>query len=207
MAFARRLLDRTDTSRNLRDISSEALSPAFFVLDRFCRQRPQDATAQHLFGLVCERVGHLDLAAEALGRSIALLEAAYEESEDSEIERQFAIANANRGRVRLAQGDLEGARESCQVVHGLLSDLEPTDEGGQLLLAQAELYSGLAWLMQGQLDAAVSELESALETATNSGSPEVKGHISVVMAQALWAVGTMEGKEAAKTRLLQRYVL
>ncbi len=205
MAFAKRLFDRLNTLRRRDDLSPETFSPAFFVLDRFCKQRPQHATAQHLFGLVCERLGHLDLAVDVIGRAIVLLEADYEECEDPQIEQHFAIAHTNLARLRLMRGDCEGAQESSQVVLGLLGDSVDADETHLSLLSQAQLWSGLASFKLGQLDAALESLEAAFETATSSDKREIKGHIVVVIAQVLWAIGSQEGREAAKERLLQRY--
>ncbi|EEB95507.1 hypothetical protein MPER_05512, partial [Moniliophthora perniciosa FA553] len=94
--------------------TSDALIPAFFVLDRYCKTRPNDAAALHLFGLVCERINKPDLAVKWIQKAISILEAAYEESEDSEIERQFTIAHCNVGRLKLSLGDLDGALESFE---------------------------------------------------------------------------------------------
>ncbi|KAJ3553260.1 hypothetical protein NM688_g3709 [Phlebia brevispora] len=203
IAFAKRLFDRLSSLQRREDVTPEAFSAAFFVLDRFCRQRPNDATAQHLFGLVCERLGHVDLAVEVIQRAISLLEAAYEESEDPQIEQQFAIAHTNMSRLRLLKGDYEGSQESAQVVLGLLGDPEGADSNHLALLAQAQFWSGLASFKQGQLDDALRVLDTALETAISSGRREIKGHIGVVTAQVLWTIGTPEGREEAKNRLLQ----
>lgn len=175
------------------------------MLDRYCKQRPKDARALHLFGLVCERVGHVTLAIDLTSRAIAVLEAAYEEAEDPEIERQFTIANVNLARLRLSAADYEGALESYQVATGLLPE-EPTDgdADAKVLLAQCQFGSGLAHFKLGQLAEALALFEAAMSTVADL--PVIRGHIVVLLAQTLWAIGTDEAKESAKTQLLQRYV-
>lgn len=213
LEYATRLFRRVNASTNSRAISAEALLPAFFVLDRYCKQRPRDATALHLFGLVCERVGHVELGIEAIGRAIVVLEAAYEETEDSAIERQFTIAHANVARLKLAVQDYEGALESYQVAISLLpeqpemGDADDEDENGsrsdmQTLLAQCQFGSGLANFKLGQLPEALELFEAAMVTAADDAT--IRGHVVVLLVQALWAIGTDEAKESAKNQLLQR---
>lgn len=189
-----------------RTASSEALLPAFFVLDRCCKQRPKDATALHLFGLVCERVGHVELGIEMISRAISVLEAAYEEAEDPVIERQFTTAHANIARLHMATEDYEGALQSYQVAIGLLPE-EPEEEDSdtKALLAQCQFGSGLANFKLGQLQEALTLFESAMAMAVNH--PTIRGHVVVLLAQTLWAMSTDEAKEMAKTQLLQRYVV
>ena len=194
-----------ETTKSRSD-SSEALLPAFFVLDRCCKQRPKDAAALHLFGLVCERVGHVELGIQMISRAITVLEAAYEEAEDPVIERQFTTAHANIASLRMATEDYEGALESYQVATGLLPE-EPDDDDAdtRALLAQCQFGSGLATFKLGQLQEALKLFESAMATATDH--PTIHGHIVVLLAQTLWAIGTDEAKELAKTQLLERCVL
>ncbi|TFK87083.1 TPR-like protein [Polyporus arcularius HHB13444] len=204
LEYATRLFNKVNASTKSRLASSEALLPAFFVLDRYCKQRPRDATALHLFGLVCERVGHVELGIEMLTRAIAVLEAAYEETEDPATERQFTTAHTNVARLRLATADYEGALESYQVATSLLPE-EP-EEGGvqadtQALLAQCQFGSGLANFKLGNLQEALAQFEAAMATAGENAS--IRGHVVVLLAQTLWAIGTEEAKESAKAQLLQ----
>jgi len=75
-----------------------------------------------MFGLVCERIGHTELAIERTDHAITVLEAAYEETEDPIIERQFIIVNTTVARLRLAVRDYEGALSSFQTALGLLPE-------------------------------------------------------------------------------------
>ncbi|KAI0644651.1 TPR-like protein [Trametes meyenii] len=200
LEYATRLFKQINESAKSRSRSREAFLPAFFVLDRYCKQRPQDASALHLFGLVCERIGHVNVGIDLLGRAIALLEAAYEETEDAAIERQFTIAHTNAARLRLSAADFEGALESYQVATGLLPE-QPEDAEGRVLLAQCQFGAGVANFKLGQLAEALGLFEAAMATAADQ--PVIRGHVVVLLAQTLWAIGTDEAKESAKTQLLQ----
>ncbi|GBE81379.1 Superkiller protein [Sparassis crispa] len=198
--FAKRIFHRPNTTASASAPSSDALFPAFFVLDRFCKKQSQDAAALHLFGLVCERIGHLELGIDSISRAISLLEAAYEDTEDPVIERQFTIAHTSVARLRLSLGDYGGALESYQVAMGLLPE-EPEDRNSRILLVQAQFGSGLAHFKLGQLQDALTFLQAAMGIASEDSV--LRGHIVVLLAQTLWAVGTEAGRESAKAQLLQ----
>jgi superkiller protein 3 len=176
--------------------------PAFFVLDRYCKEKPEDASTLHLFGLVCERVGHYELAVQLVERTIAILEAAYEESEDPAIERQFSISNTNLARLRLATGAYEGALESFESALGLLGDDDT--QASDILRTQCYFGSGLAHFKLGALEDAMISFETALESAQENSV--IKGHVTVLLAQTLWAIHTDEARESAKSHLLQWFV-
>ena len=212
LEYATRLFRRINASTtSSRTVSSEAFLPAFFVLDRYCKQRPQDAAALHLFGLVCERVGHAELGLEAVERAIVVLEAIYEETEDPIIERRFATAHANAARLKLTLADYEGALESYQTTMGLLTEQAEGGESGEYaadttaLLTQSQFGSGLAHFNLGQLAEALPMFEAAMEASVDV--PTLRGHVVVLLAQTLWAIGTDEAKESAKSQLPQRYYL
>ncbi|KIK67005.1 hypothetical protein GYMLUDRAFT_37036 [Collybiopsis luxurians FD-317 M1] len=190
---------RQETGQSQVLSSLDGLLPAFFVLDRYTRFRPQDPTALHLYALVCESVGQLEFGVELITRAIALLEAAYEQSEDTEIERQFTIAHVNIGRLKLALGDYNGAVESFESSLGLVS--EEIDETTVLLRIQSQLGSGIAHFRLGNLENALGSFEAALDSAVNNDL--VRGEVTVMLSQTLWAIGTPESKEQAKTLLLE----
>lgn len=202
IAYSRRLFDRLNASP-YHQVSVEAFTPAFFVLDRYCKRQPHDANALHLFGLVCERIGHTELAVEKISEAITLLEAAYEENEDPEIEHQFAVAHTNMGRLRLSEGDYEGALESFGTVTGLLG--ESKSAATTLLLTQSHLGSGLAHHKLGAAQEAVDAFQQALGAAEND--VHLRGHAVVLLSQALWSLNEEEGRETTKAQLLQRCVV
>ncbi|KAI0915649.1 hypothetical protein AcW1_003803 [Taiwanofungus camphoratus] len=199
LEFAKQLFNKLSTPEQSRT-PLDSLFSAFFVLDRFCKKRPQDASALHLFGLVCERIGHIELGIEMINAAISHLEAAYEETEDPTIEKQFAIAHANVARMRLSIQSYEGAIESFQVATGLLPE-EPEDRTTRVLLAQAHFGSGVAKFKLGQLPEALRLFEAAMGFAAND--PVIHGHVVVLLAQVLWAMRTEEAHESAKAQLLQ----
>ena len=176
--------------------------PAFFVLDRYCQERPNDESALHLFGLVCERVGHYDLAVELITKAISILEAKYEESEDTAIERQFTIANTNLGRLRIANCDFEGALECLETALGLIGDDDSAESC--VLRTQSFFVTGLSKFKCGDFNGAMESFQSALGTAGEDLA--MIGHVSVILAQALWSLGGDEAQESAKSQLLQWYV-
>jgi len=59
---------------------------------------------------------------------------------------------------------------------------------------------GLANFKLGDLEAALSLFEAAMETAGDNAV--VRGHVTVLLAQTMWAIGTEEFKESAKAQLL-----
>ncbi|KAG5653623.1 hypothetical protein H0H81_011849 [Sphagnurus paluster] len=197
LEFASRCFHRHRWSPYDAKKSVEMLIPAFFSLERYCGRRPDDATGLHLFALVCESLGHLETAANLLERTIAILEAAYELSEDPVVERQFTIANTNIARVRLALRDFEGAVQGFESALGLLEDVPEN----KVLRAQALFGSGLASFMHGDLEGALANFEAALECAAEDQA--LKGHVTVLLAQTMWAIQTDEFRESSKAQLLE----
>ena len=130
---------------------------------------------------------------------ITVLEAAYEESEDPIIERQFIIANTTVARLRLAMRDYEGVLSSFQTALWLF----PEEGEDKVLKSQCLFGSGLASFKLGVLGAALESFEAALVTVGDN--LHMRGHVTVLLAQTLWAIGTEEGREAAKTQLLDWY--
>lgn len=179
----------------------ELLLPPFHALDRYCKQRPNDAAALHLFGLVCERLDLISLSLDLVSRSIGLLEHSYEETEDVRTEEQFAAANGTLGRLRLASGDFSGAVEAFTSVLSLL----PSDDDAlriKTLRAHAQFGSGLGNFRLGKLEGAFGMFESALEELP-SEMVSVRGHVTVLLARTLWALGSDEARETAKGQLLE----
>lgn len=175
--------------------------PAFFVLDRYCQERPNDESALHLFSLVCERVGHYDLAVELITKAIPILEAKYEESEDPAIEKQFTIANTNLGRLRVAIGDFEGALESLETALGLIGDDDGTESC--VLRTQNHFVTGLSKFKCGDLGGTMESFQIALDSAGEDLT--MSGHVSVLLAQTLWSLRGGEAQESAKSQLLRWY--
>jgi superkiller protein 3 len=183
-------------------VTPEALLPAFFALDRYTRRRSDDACATHLFALVCERLGHLALGSTLAARAIGLVEAAYELTEDAALERPFAIANASAGRVALGQGEHARALEAFESALGLLPEPESgADIEDARLRALCHFGAGLAHGGLGQPTEALEALEAARVAAAQDAT--MTGHVTVLIAQTLWSLGTDDARESAKSQLLQ----
>ncbi|CAA7259262.1 unnamed protein product [Cyclocybe aegerita] len=180
--------------------SLDSLLPSFFLINRYCQRRPDDASGLHLLSLVCERLGHHSLGEKLVERAISILETAYEETEDPLTEKKYTIANSTLGRLKLAQGDFEGCTTSFESVLGLLAEKD-NDKEVTTLKVQAHLSLGLAHFFQNDLEAAVGHLEEGLVSAGEDQT--LQGQIIIVLAQTLWAIGTDETKELAKSRLLE----
>lgn len=140
-------------------------------------------------------------------RAIAILEAVYEETEDVEVERRFVVASSNLARLRLGRRDWEGAGEAWESAMGLLPEGEGGDEEegeGRILRAQAQFGLGLVGFMKGDLEGALAMFGAALESA--GSDLVIRGQVTVLLAQTMWAVGTEEFKESAKAQLLEWFV-
>jgi superkiller protein 3 len=195
--FAFRIFKSTTNSQLSGDFQDTVL-PAFFLLNRYCRCRPNEESSLHLLALVCEKLGHSSFAETLVERSLAILETVYEETEDPEVERRYAIANATLGRLRLSQGDIAGSLTSFESVLGLLSE---EDGSVDILRVQAHLGLGLAHFMQGDPESAIRLLEEGLLHAGEDLA--LRGQITIVLAQVIWSNGTDEYKETAKSRVLE----
>lgn len=108
--------------------------------------------------------------------------------------------------------------EGYQTAFGLLPEpnAESEGEGGEaggkdedgktvVLRTQCQFGSGLASYKMGQVQEALEFFESALASAGEH--VKMRGHVVVMLSQALWSLGTEEGKESAKAQLLEWYVL
>ncbi|KAK0197963.1 superkiller protein 3 [Armillaria mellea] len=150
--------------------------------------------------LVHETLGHLDTALSLLTDAIAILETAYEETESPEIERQYAIAQSNMGRIRNSTRDYAGAAEAFESVIGLLPEIY--DPETRILCTQAHFGLGLAQLRQGfELEVVLGAFENALSSAGDDLT--LSGHVSVLMAKTMWALGDETSRDEAKNMLLQ----
>lgn len=161
----------------------------------------------HIFALICERLGQQELAIDLLQRAIAVLESAYEKTEDAETEMQFAIANVNLGRVRLATSDFAGALEAFGVSLSLTKADDDNTPRTRILRVQAQFGSGLASFRSGDLESALSMFEMALEEVGGEEEfKDVRGHITVLLSQTLWAIGSEDARDTAKHQLLEWFV-
>lgn len=199
--FAFRVFDATAKEHRPHRVL-DALLPAFFVLDRYCQTKPNDATALHLLGLVCERLGHHAHGAEVVEKAITILEAVYEETEDPVVEMKYTIANCTLGRLKLLLGKFTEAATLFESAHGLLADKNSTDDRRLIILkVQIHLGMGLAHYLAENLETALGLLEGGLAVANDDLL--LRSQVVMLLAQILWTIGTEEAKDAAKSRLLE----
>ncbi|KAG9039837.1 Superkiller protein 3 [Tulasnella sp. JGI-2019a] len=180
-------------------MSTESLFLPFSVLSRYNQRRPDDSTALHLLALICERLGQEEKAVKLLQETIKILDVAYNQSEDSEIERQYAIAHANLGRTFLALSDYSSASDAFEVALNLL----PEDSQDDLVCAlrgHSQWGIGLTAYKLGDLTKALSTLEVAMESIP-AELVDIRGHVCLTLAQTLWGLGGDEARESGKNQL------
>jgi superkiller protein 3 len=104
------------------------LQSASFALSAYLAHRPRDVSALHLSALFAERLGDFEIAMERIERASTILEGQYEKEESAEQASLYAICMVNLGRIRLANGDYEGAKEAFEMGSGLLEVEEDAGE-------------------------------------------------------------------------------
>jgi superkiller protein 3 len=207
LEFAYRAFRGFQASTSNQKVQSDLGISAFFALERCLQRRSKDATALHLASLISERLGLASRAVTFADRSARLLESAYEKSEDPQTARRYAITQSTLGRILLSDGAYDKACESFEIVLGLvekIEDSEGSDSEAALLRSQAHLGSGLAKLISGEVETAISTLEAGIQETSGSSS-FVQTQLTVLLAQTMWMLGTEEAHEAAKSLLLERY--
>lgn len=192
----------------------ELHQPAF-ALKRYIHRKPQDSVAVHLYGLISEKLGMVDEAEAAFETSVALLEDEFEKTESESVEQRYAIALANLGRVRMANGAYDMALEAFSSCWDLIQDTPAVDspngqdQGKGALAAglktQVKLSIAISKNWTGDVEGCLEEFENALTEAEASGVEGLKDGVVVLLARTLWALGE-EGRDVAKGHLMEWYV-
>lgn len=196
-------------------ITEVTLSSASFAMSAYISHSPSDVDALHLSALLCERLGQMDLAFDRISKAASLLEERYEATESAEVARQYAVAESNLGRIRLASGDYEGAATAFEAAIGLLDgDEEPNQDSSEdevdgkldaiLILAakmQSQLGLSLSHHFTGQPDLALSTLREALSTASASSSSSAQLDLTLQLAKLLFATQGDSAVEEVKELL------
>lgn len=210
-AFRRHAATNAADSR----ITEATLSSASFAMSAYLSISPTDIDALHLSALLSERVGQMDLAIDRISKAALLLEERYEATEMIEVAHQYAIAESNRGRIRLAAGDYQGAASAFEAAVGLLDgeDDEEQSENDdvadekidrQLILdakIQAQLGLGLSRHFSGQHEDALIGMRQAITTAQTSSSGTTSFDLTLQYAKLLWAYKGSSAIEEVKTQL------
>lgn len=182
------------------NLSVTSLIQPLFALTQLQRLNPQDLAYQHLSTLYQERTDDSGRAADTLEKACEQLEANYEATESAEALARFALAKTDLARSYLSAGDYAKATECGEMALQLSSDEsanELTVEQRKKARLSAHLTVGLAEYFSENVDAAVSYFEAALDES--NGNPDAV----CVLAQMLWATGTEEARERARTVLFE----
>ncbi|KAI0186436.1 tetratricopeptide [Xylaria flabelliformis] len=171
-----------------------------FALAQLRRLRPQDLVYQHLWALFQERTDDSPSAIDTLRTACEKLEAEYEATESLDSLARFALAKADLARSYLAAGNNESAIECGELALELSSDnsaKELTAEQRRKARLSAHLTIGLAQYFNGRSGEAVGYFETALEESSNDPNA------ACLLAQVLWATGTEEARERARSVLFE----
>ncbi|KAI1172027.1 tetratricopeptide-like protein [Nemania sp. FL0916] len=169
-----------------------------FALTQLKRLSPQDLTYQHLWTLFLERTNNSPSAIGTLEAACGQLESSYEATESADSLARFALGKTDQARAYLAAGNNAAAVEAGELALELSSDesaRELTAEQRRKTRLSAHLTVGLAQYFSGQPDEAVNYFETALEESGNDPNA------ACLLAQVLWATGTEDARERARTVL------
>ncbi|KAL8306946.1 hypothetical protein RB597_001303 [Gaeumannomyces tritici] len=172
-----------------------------FALGQLRALRPQELGLGHLSTLFHERVGHHTSSAAVLEPICASLEAHYEKTESPESLRRFALAKTDLARSLLASGRNDEAVEcgemALQLTEGDESEL-PVEERAKARLS-SHLTLGLAMYFAGDVDDSIAYFQKALGEC----GEQMNADAVCLLAQVLWAAGSDEVREQARTSLFE----
>ncbi|ORX43026.1 TPR-like protein [Hesseltinella vesiculosa] len=170
------------------------ISPAF-ALQKLTEQTQANASALNLLGLLSERMGQTQRAAEAFAGAILALEVKMEHEQDEDamakLQGRRAQVHANLGRTLCAMGDFRGA------IDAYLAALEYKELTSRVYCL---LGIGVAHYFLDELEESLHTFETALnETADDIA---LKQDVVVLLSKVLWALGGDEQRAVAKDQLL-----
>ncbi|KAI1139163.1 tetratricopeptide [Hypoxylon sp. FL0543] len=180
------------------NLNVTSLIQPLFALAQLRSLNPQDLAYQHLSTLYQERTHDSSRAIDALENVCEQLEANYEATESAESLARFALAKTDLARSYLSAGDHLKASECGEMALQLSSDesaKELTGEQRTKARLSAHMTVGLAEYFSKNIEAAVAYFQTALDES--NGNPDAV----CVLAQMLWATGTDEARERARTVL------
>ncbi|KAI8341483.1 hypothetical protein BC941DRAFT_510688 [Chlamydoabsidia padenii] len=169
------------------------VAPAF-ALQKLTEQKQNDSLSLNLLGLLSERQGQYQRAAEAFAGAILALEAKTEQQNnetDVETIYRFAQLHANLGRMLCATGDFNGAIQNYQVA------LQQENMSSRVYCL---LGAGISHYFLDQLEDALQMFELALNETTSN--IELRQDVVVLLSKVLWALGGDEQRAVAKDQLL-----
>ncbi|ROW15637.1 hypothetical protein VPNG_02051 [Cytospora leucostoma] len=180
--------------------SVTSLIQAIFALGQLRGLRPQNLAYGHLCTLFQERTHDSQKPVEILEEICSTLEADYEITESAQSLKRFALAKTDLARAYLAVGRYDEAVDCGETSLELSSDEsdnELTAEERRKARLSAHVTVGLAQYHRGQPDEAVAYFDSALQESDNN--PDAV----CLLAQILWATGSDDARETARTKLFE----
>lgn len=171
-----------------------------FALEQLRSLDAQSMTYRHLSTLFQERTNDSPRTIATLEKMCDQLEADYEATESSLSAGRFALAKTDLARSYLAAGRYEDAAECGEVALELSvvdSESDLTAEQRKKARLSAHLTIGLAQYLNEKFDASLTYFESVLEESDN------KPDAVCLLAQVLWAAGTEDSRERARSILFE----
>ncbi|KAL4398941.1 Ski complex protein [Malassezia pachydermatis] len=174
-------------------VPSVRMMPAMLALQHYMARMPHDDAAWHLSALLAEQLGGAALAAQRIERASTVLEAEYEATESTSSAIRYGLASTNLGRIRLANGDIDGAIEAWEAANALLE--EEAEEAHTPSAAATRVWCAIglahAHFLQGEYDASVQgmrEILAALPASEvrDSERPSMHACAAVLLARMLW---------------------
>lgn len=182
------------------NIAVASLLQPLFALNQLQDLRPQDLASGHLASLFLERTRDGSRAVSTLEKICDILEADFEQTESQDSLSKFTLGKTDLARAYLAAGSYDQAIECGETALGLSSEEqegELSSEQRKKARLSAHLTLGLAQYYRKEYDQAEGSFESALEES--GGNPDA----TCLLAQVLWAQGTDDSKEKARTALFE----
>ncbi|TQV98971.1 hypothetical protein V2A60_007338 [Cordyceps javanica] len=182
------------------NLAIASLLQPVFALNQVQSMRPQDFTFGHLASLFLERTHDHNRAVEILEKICSSIETDYEQTESPLSLARFTLARIDLARAYLASKAYEKAIECGEMALGLSSDeqdSELTSDQRKKARLSAHLTVGLAQFYEKDFDEAEKCFEAALQESDNN--PDA----TCLLSQVLWAQGTEEAKEKARSSLFE----
>ncbi|ORZ18014.1 hypothetical protein BCR42DRAFT_412963 [Absidia repens] len=196
--YANSVYHQLSTQRQMNEKSDSEITVApAFALQKLTEQKLNDALSMNLLGLLSERLGQYQRAAEAFAGAILALEAKAEQQKvDGDTDgdgmvQKFALLHANLGRMLCATGDFDGAIQSYQIA------LQQENMSSRVYCL---LGAGISHYFLDQLEDALQMFELALDETTSD--IELRQDVVVLLSKVLWTLGGDEQRAVAKDQLL-----
>ncbi|KAI9266008.1 hypothetical protein BY458DRAFT_512826 [Sporodiniella umbellata] len=170
-----------------RKSTTNSIIAPVFAIEKLTEQRVSDAISFNLLGLLLERQGQHQRAAQVFTLAIKAVETQLEENSITTEESQSRLdkIRVNLSRCLVAIGDFQGGVESYN--------------NHQTHTVYSQLNAGLAHYFLDQLPESLALFESAL--GETQDDIILRQDVAVLLAKVLWALGGEEQRAVAKEQL------